>query len=1791
MRPNPIPLIASLLFASLAAIAQKDSTFPLLLKSGSFIPERNISALSIEQYDRKANRIDGKIFSVIQFEHIPTLEERKELSSAGIELLQYIPGNAYSVSIKNNLSAILLQKVKARSIIDLKPEQKMHPLLAKGIIPAWSVKLQGTVDVWISYSKALSFEILSKALNERNFTIISTVYKNYNVIALRIGIQRISELASLPFIDYVQPAPHEDQTLTDISRIDVRANVLNAPLSVGGRNLKGDGVVIGIGDNSDPQTHIDFNRRLIDRAAATYAYHGTHVHGIAGGGGIVNELNTGFAPKATLISQVFNGVFTNAPAYVQDYGMVITNNSYGAITGDCSYTGLYDLYSRILDQQAFDFPNLQNVFAAGNSGYDDCPPYPIGFKTVLGSYQSAKNVLTVGNTYGDGTLFPQSSRGPVQDGRIKPEIVTNGSFVQSTVSPGSSYGNNTGTSMAAPAAAGGLALLYQRYRQLNGGANPKSGLMKALVCNGGRDLGNDGPDYSHGFGWMNLERSVDMMENNHYFISTLTNGNNNTHNIIIPANTAQLNVMLYWNDPAAAVFAAHTLVNDLDLEVSDPSSTIILPRKLDTIPANITNVATTGADHINNIEQVTITNPATGNYTVTIKGTAITQNPPQEYFVVFDIVPVETKLTFPIGGESFVPGSTVIINWDSYGDPANTFTAQYSTDNGTTWVDINTNVAANLRYVAWIVPAVNTDQGLVRVLRNGTAIVSTSQVFTILGIPTVSLSATQCEDYFGIDWTAIPGATDYEVMMLQGREMTSVVTTAATSYTFSGLSKDTTYWVTVRARLNGNPGRRAIAISRQPNTGTCAGTISDNDMKMDAILSPSSGRKFTSTELSSAVTLSVRIKNLDDAPVNNFDMKYSVNGGAWVSENVSTTVAGGAVYTHNFATPLDLSAVGNYQIKIVVKNTTPDGDTNNDTLTSTIRQIDNQPISLASAFLDDIESATEQSSTHALIGLDGIDRYDFSNSTSVGRVRSFVNTGIAYSGSKALTLDEDRYYPAGNTNFLNGTFNLGTYNEATNDIRLDFQYKNHGQSPNANNKVWVRGADSQPWIAVYDLYNNQNDPGLYKLSSSIEVSDFLGINSQNFTSSFQIRWGQWGQIQAGDNETGNGYTFDNIRLYEVFNDIQMIRIDTPITASCGLNANTPVKVSVRNSSNSIINNIPVQFRVDGGTIISETIPSIAGKATIQYTFTAPADLSVLGSHTLEVWVSYPTDSYRNNDTASVSIINSPIINSYPHLENFESGNGQWYAGGIKSSWEYGIPASNKIKSAASGTKAWKTRLVGNYNDLENSYLYSPCYDISGMTNPTLSFSVALDLEDCGASLCDAAFVEYSADGITWTKLGSAGTGTNWYNKSTTNVWSIEDYTRWHVATQALPAGLTRLRLRFVVQSDQYVNREGIAIDDIHIYDNTMGIYNGVTMGSPVTQNIPGGTNWIDFVSGGKLVASIQPNNQNMGNTDVQAYINTGPVRNYNGQYYHDRNITIKPASVNLSDSVTIRFYFLDRETDSLIFATGCGYCTKPANAYELGVSKYDDTDDNIENGLVSDDVQGNWSFINSLGVKKVPFDKGYYAEFKVKDFSEFWLNDGGFDDNHPLPVQLLSFTAKKKTNNDVIVEWTTAAEFNVDRFEIEIAKGNSQLQINNFVKAGEIDSHGNSAKEQSYNFIDVETNKSGVRYYRLKIIDKDGNYRYSAIRPIVFNNEFTWQVYPNPSKGVFNLVYQLNEGENISVKVFDVNGKLIRQLKSTANGFIQKLTIDLQAQKLAAGLYLIQCETGDKKEVFKLIKQ
>src|SRR4029078_12053289 len=348
------------------------------------------------------------------------------------------------------------------------------------------------------------------------------------------------------------------------------------------------------------------------------------------------------------------------------------------------------------------------------------------------------------------------------------------------------------------------------------------------------------------------------------------------------------------------------------------------------------------------------------------------------------------------------------------------------------------------------------------------------------------------------------------------------------------------------------------------------------------------------------------------------------------------------------------SAIGTYTIKAVVDYAS-DPVRANDTLTVVVKQLDNQPIDLTATFVENFDAAPPQEFLKAQTGLTTLDRFDFTNTSVNGRLRSFINTGIANSGDKAITPDVDRYiYPSVNTNFLYGTFKHSNYTANTDDIRLDFYYNNHGQPAGSNNKVWIRGSETSPWVSAYDLFANQNDPGIYKNTSSIELSDLLANAGQNFTPSCQIRWGDMGFLPAVDIANAGGYTFDDIHLYKAIDDIQMLSIDTPIVSSCGLNGTTPIKISVRNSVTTTVTTIPVKFRVDGGSVTSETIPSINGNTTIQYTFSSTAHMTSGGAHTIEAWIDYPTDNYRHNDTTVIHIVNSAVVGSFPYLQNFET---------------------------------------------------------------------------------------------------------------------------------------------------------------------------------------------------------------------------------------------------------------------------------------------------------------------------------------------------------------------------------------------------------------------------------------------------------------------------------------------------------------------------------------------------------
>ncbi|HTS43691.1 MAG TPA: S8 family serine peptidase, partial [Puia sp.] len=1113
---------------------------------------------------------------LLQFDKLPDEVEKKELNERGIRLGDYLPGNAYLAEIADSTALEFIKNYPLTGIYglptQLKISEKIYRVSNENENSIIAVCFFGTTDK----------SVIGQELIRSGARIVSTKIQPDHVIFIKASLTTINKIAALPFIAYISSQYLKDIALNYNNRA---AHALDALNATSGRNLQGKNVTLGIGDNADPSTHIDFAGRLIQRNPTTVASHGTHTTGTMAGGGIENPKYRGMASKATVVSQYFSDVLVNAPTYINDYNMVLTSNSYFSGANGCPGEGEYDVLANYADAQLNAYPSLLHVFAAGNDGALTCSPYPTHFATVKSGFQCGKNILSIGgldnSTYG---LYGNSSRGPVADGRIKPEIMAGGVNITSTL-PYNGYGNMSGTSMASPTVTGTLGLLYERYRQLHGGADPSGALIKAVACNSADDLGNPGPDYTYGFGMLNARTAVETIENNQYFSNSISDGNAQTNTISgIPSGVQQLKVMLYWPDAAAPPFAPAALVNNLDLTVTAPDGTLHHPMILDPSPSGVNNNAVEGIDSLNNIEQVVINNPPAGNFTIKVIGTNVPAGP-QNYVIVYEIIHPSVTVEYPFGNETWVPGETEKIRWSAYGGDPNSFTIAYSPDNGATWNTIDSNVASTTRIYPWTVPPVATNNALIRVTRNLVGYTDVSDYnFTILGAPVLTVT-NPCRGYAQLLWNSIPSASQYEIMMLKGDSMQTIATIPSidTTYLLGGLNRDSSYWLTIRPDNGAVPGRRAVAMNILPNSGSCSLPAFNNDFTVDSLFIPVSGRLFTTSQLGVS-PLQVELRNLGSiASANPFNISYQVNNGVIITETSPMVIGGGTAVTYSFspADNYDFSGPGIYTIKIWI-DYPGDPQPGNDTLVTTIRQLRNDPLTLSPSFTEGFETATVQTHVSKTIGFDSLDRFDFNNSNSNGRIRTFVNTGFARNGNRCATLDQVVNSAASTADSLVATFNLSNYSD-TDQIWLDFFYKNQGiDFVLPGNQVWIRGNDQAAWIPVDTLSSNANDIGIYKPSKSIDVTGSLANASpaQTISSSFQVKFGEQGFTSSNsvipDGDLDDGYSFDDITITKSANDAGVLALVQPVlTNICSLTNAETISVQVKNYSNVTLINIPV----------------------------------------------------------------------------------------------------------------------------------------------------------------------------------------------------------------------------------------------------------------------------------------------------------------------------------------------------------------------------------------------------------------------------------------------------------------------------------------------------------------------------------------------------------------------------------------------------------------------------------------
>jgi subtilisin family serine protease len=600
---------------------------------------------------------------LIQFTGSLRPEWRSELETMGMELLRYVPDDAFVVRMNGVPSGQVRQLSFIQWIGNYRAEHKLHRALQTNG-PA-AQRPSGPLPVTILLAPRTSSANLASTRGLMNSIFQESQLRFGTILRGNVDAGSLTALANSDAVLWIEPAPRirlfDEESSKLVGGDDAERSTPTLTQQLG---FNGSGVKVAVADSGlDTGSTNNMHPDLAGRVSAFFQYgtlpnardehsHGTHVAGIIAGNATVGETDEngawyglGVASGANIIAQrIFDGVgnFHAPPSFetltrnAVSAGATVGNNSWGEDVG-----GRYDTTAAEFDELVRDADSISAgdqpyilEFSAGNAGP--------GAGTI-GTPAVAKNVIASGASqnnrleffiYADGpdAMADFSSRGPCEDGRIKPDVVAPGTWIASLRSQfaddnnawadiSARYMYQGGTSQSGPHVSGAAAVLVQYYRSLTG-STPSPALVKAALINSALDLfdelGTDPvPNNDEGWGSVDLTEIIGTDRNVISIDQTnlLTTGMNYETTVTVNDATEPLKITLAYTDVPGFPGALPALVNDLDLEVTGPNGTLYRGNRFFN-GNSIANPST--ADSINNVEGVHLLAPTPGVYRVRI---------------------------------------------------------------------------------------------------------------------------------------------------------------------------------------------------------------------------------------------------------------------------------------------------------------------------------------------------------------------------------------------------------------------------------------------------------------------------------------------------------------------------------------------------------------------------------------------------------------------------------------------------------------------------------------------------------------------------------------------------------------------------------------------------------------------------------------------------------------------------------------------------------------------------------------------------------------------------------------------------------------------------------------------------------------------------------------------------------------------------------------------------------------------------------------------------------------------
>jgi hypothetical protein len=559
--------------------------------------------------------------------------------------------------------------------------------------------------------------------------------------------------------------------------------------------LNGNGVTLSVKEKPFDQNDIDLAGRTIfsDQFDEPASLHATIMATIAAGAGNSTPLAHGAAWAAMLSTSDFENLLPDPDQIFAEQNIPVQNHSYGV-----GLENYYGLESKEYDRQTQDIPFLLHVFSSGNQG-EGTPAEGMysgvsGFANLTGQFKTSKNTLTVGSADRSGVVASRSSRGPAYDGRVKPELVAFG---------------DAGSSEAAAVVSGVSAVLHQAYLDKTG-VRADAALIKGLLINSADDTGSPNVDYVTGFGNVSAIGAVRSLLHETYASGVVATGEYKSHDIAVPAGASILKVTLIWADAPAEPFNDKALVNDIDLTVTDPSGAVtFLPWVLNPSPSTdaLTAPAQRGADHLNNVEQVTIENPAEGIYAVNVSGFDVPSGT-QKYYIVYEVRSGFEWLNPPVNAMGWIAGDIAFLRW-SWNDAAQSNASiYYKGDQESEWTLITDSADPAARSHQWQVPAYS---GVVtfRFIVGGQSFDSGPVV--ISNAPQVGVGY-RCDDGLMLHWNRVEGASQYQLLQM-GEKYLEPLRVVSDTFTILSPDQNTSLFYSVTPLFGDAEGPRSLTIN------------------------------------------------------------------------------------------------------------------------------------------------------------------------------------------------------------------------------------------------------------------------------------------------------------------------------------------------------------------------------------------------------------------------------------------------------------------------------------------------------------------------------------------------------------------------------------------------------------------------------------------------------------------------------------------------------------------------------------------------------------------------------------------------------------------------------------------------------------------------------------------------------------------------------------------------------------------------------------------------------------------